>query len=104
MAARGSVVKEEIKNKILEVFPGSFLYNGGKEIRIPMSEEGELIQIKCTLTAAKVNVDCEGGADVYSAGSVATSSTAPVSPGFMNEPSTEEKKAVEDLLSALGLS
>ena len=108
MAARGSLSKETIKNKILEVFPGSFLYNSGKEIRIPMNEEGELIQIKCTLTAAKTNVECGEdtaipGAKVGSVG-VDSGSAAPASEPFMNQPSEEEKEKVEELLKSLGLT
>ena len=54
--ARGSIAKEEITKKILETFEGSFLNE--KEIRIPIVENGETIQIKVALTAAKVNVEC----------------------------------------------
>ena len=41
MAVKGSFAKAEITEKIMEVFSGSFLYNGGKEIRIPCVENGE---------------------------------------------------------------
>lgn len=53
MAARGAAEKEIITNKILEVFDGSFLYNSGKEIRIPVGD----VQIKVALTCAKENVE-----------------------------------------------
>jgi len=53
--ARGAVSKEKITNTILQIFPNSFTYD--KEIRIPMVEDGEQIQIKVTLTAAKTNVE-----------------------------------------------
>lgn len=53
--AKGVKIKEEITNKILETFPGSFKYD--KEIRIPGNEDGEALQIKCVLTCAKTNVD-----------------------------------------------
>ena len=46
MAARGSEAKEFITKKLLETFDGSFLYNNGKEIRIPVTENGENLQIK----------------------------------------------------------
>lgn len=55
--ARGQVSKQTVAKKILEVFEGSFSYNDGKEIRIPLTEDGELIQIKVALTAAKDNVE-----------------------------------------------
>ena len=50
--SRGSEEKQIIINKILETFEGSFVYNGGKEIRIPIGE----VQIKVALTCAKENV------------------------------------------------
>lgn len=56
--AKGSKSKEIITKKILETFSDSFQYD--KEIRIPILEDGELVQIKCVLTCAKTNVS-EGG-------------------------------------------
>ena len=54
--ARGSYEKELITNTILKIFKNSFIND--KEIRIPvMSAEGEEIQIKVTLTAAKTNIE-----------------------------------------------
>lgn len=108
MAAKGSVSKEQITAQILAAFQGSFTYD--KEIRIPIMENGELLQIKCVLTCAKVNV--ENGGDTAVPGTTATVSTnqtAPstVSTGFMNPPvapSAEEKQAVADLVSKLGLA
>lgn len=106
MAAIGSQAKKEITDKILEVFQGSFLYNGGKEIRIPIMEDGILRQIKCVLTCAKTCV--ESGSDVAMPGDIVTAPTSKTaSPGFMNtpaEPSAEEKQAVADLISKLGLA
>ena len=98
--ARGQIVKEEIKNKILETFKDAFIASDNKTIRIPMKEDGELIEIKVTLTAAK---DIEGAAAAGSGISgfpginEASVESAPL------EPSAEEKKNVEDLLSKLGL-
>ena len=57
--ARGTESKSYITKKILETFEGSFLYNDGKEIRIPLKEDGEIVQIKVTLTCAKTNVSIE---------------------------------------------
>ena len=52
--AKGAQSKQDATQKILDLFPGSFIYE--KEIRIPYQEEGENIQLKCVLTCAKVNV------------------------------------------------
>lgn len=102
MAARGSMLKEDITKKILEIFPGSFLYNGGKEIRIPGLEGSDILQIKVTLTCAKTNVDNDEGATqpIITANSP---SPQPAKSGFMNEPTMEEKQAVESLCEKLGL-
>ena len=103
MAAKGSILKQEIASKILAAFPGSFLYNDGKEIRINGTENGEKLQIKLTLTAAKVAV--EGGSDTVLPGEAAT---ADVKPNVTNEripqePSEEEKERLTMLLNKLGL-
>ena len=98
MAVRGSIAKEIIKNKILETFEGSFPYD--KEIRIPIEEEGTIVQIKVTLTAAKVNVGV--GADVAVPGAaVQPMSTVETAPSAEITP--EEKKNVENLIETLGL-
>lgn len=105
--ARGSIAKTEITKKLLDTFNGSFLYNDGKEIRIPYTEEGELLQIKVTLTCAKENVN--QGDDNALPGTVETGTTAaPFEPIVTKEekiiePTEEEKQNVSDLLRALGL-
>lgn len=103
--AKGTIAKEAIKNKILELFEGSFLYNGGKEIRIPWDEpEGE-VQVKIQLTCAKENVYPENAprenAVVPSQGPVVGSFTEAKPENV--EPTEEEKKNLEDLMKALGL-
>ena len=103
--ARGALAKEQIFKTILETFEGSFMYNGGKEVRIPFDEEGKLVQIKVTLTAAKENVGPDG--EVLTAAATAQEEDAPKSfpaPKTPVEPSEQEKKNVEDLLKSLGLN
>lgn len=68
--ARGTESKEIITQKILETFENSFKYD--KEIRIPIVENGELIQVKCVLTCAKVNVENGGDTVVPVAGNAST--------------------------------
>ena len=50
--AKGSIAKEAIFKKMLEVFPNSFMADA-KTLRIPWEENGETIEIKVALTAAK---------------------------------------------------
>ena len=105
MAAKGTEAKKIIMNKILESFPNSFLYNDGKEIRINIQENGEVVQIKVALTCAKVAV--EGGDDTILPGEK-TAATADVKPAGTNEkipqePTAEEKERLTTLLNTLGL-
>ena len=101
--AKGAESKTKIQKQILEAFPGSFLYNDGKEIRIPMIEGGEQVQIKIALTCAKENVEI--GADNAMPGDFpAPKMTAPTPVNTAPvQPSVEEKQKVADLLKSLGL-
>lgn len=101
--ARGAQAKTDIMQKILETFSGSFKYNDGKEIRVPVMEGGELVQIKITCTCAKENV--EMGADAAIPGDFpAPKMTAPTPVNTAPvQPSAEEKQKVADLLKSLGL-
>jgi hypothetical protein len=93
--AKGAIAKEEVTAKILEVFDGAFKYD--KEIRIPVMEGGELVQIKVTLTCAKANVEPEGD--------FPAPVDAPVTPvtNTSIEPTEDEKATVAALLKKLGM-
>lgn len=107
--AKGQILKKEIQNKILEAFPGSFLYNDGKEIRICGTEGGEQLQIKCTLTCAKENVESGADTAIPQAKSTETSNfpdpiaATPTEAPTVAVPTEAEKKSVAELLAALGL-
>ena len=58
MAAKGQIAKSLVSEAILKIFPGAFLDADGKTIRIPSNAEGDLVEIKVALTAAK---DVVGG-------------------------------------------
>ena len=104
MALKGTILKKEITDKILETFPGSFLYNDGKEIRIPGMEEGQLIQVKVALTCAKTNVE-QNGENAIPGEVVSTSQTQSIDniSQVRVEPSQEEKDNVKKLMASLGL-
>jgi hypothetical protein len=101
MAVKGAAAKAEITSKILAVFPGSFQYD--KEIRVPTMENGEEVQIKVVLTAAKVNVT--NGADAALPGDFPTPVNTPVTPEKSGpiEPTDKETANVSALLRKLGL-
>lgn len=102
--AKGQESKNIVSKKILEVFEGSFAYD--KEIRIPMIENGEEIQIKVTLTAAKVAVTPGSENAVPTAAPVDNNRidfiAQPVKDTIV-EPTAEEKENVKNLLKSLGL-
>lgn len=102
MALKGTLLKKEITDKILATFEGSFLYNDGKEIRIPGLEDGQELQVKVALTCAKTNVSPNGenalpGEDVIT--EVSVSNTSQVSA----EVTQEEKDNIKKMMEVLGL-
>lgn len=100
--AKGAEAKAKVFKQILEAFPGSFAYNDGKEIRIPMAEGAEIVQIKVALTCAKENVEC--GADTALPGDFPAPKAAPTPE--RTEPvaqTAEEKATVSAMLRKLGL-
>lgn len=109
MAARGAEAKKIVTSKIIDTFKDSFLYNDGKEIRIPIEENGEIIQIKVTLTAAKVNVTSDDLNFPPVSVSVANNSkfSAPAAETNVSdvpfELTDEEKKNVKELLESLNM-
>lgn len=101
--AKGAESKNKITKQILELFPGSFIYNDGKEIRVPMIEGGEQIQIKIALTCAKECVNM--GADNAIPGDFPAPINTPPTPERSEpiKPTEEEKQSVANLLRSLGL-
>lgn len=101
MAIRGSIAKEKITEKILEIFQDGFINN--KEIRIPYIENGEEVQIKVALTAAKENVENPKSVANFNTSTTVISSESSSQEIFSNEPSEEEKKNLQMLINKLGL-
>lgn len=102
MAVKGAQAKIDITKKILEIFPGSFVYE--KEIRIPYTDaDNSTGQIKVTLTAAKVAV--EGGSNITLSGGAPVTDTKVnmVHENIPQEPSDEEKERLQMLLNRLAL-
>ena len=91
--ARGTQSKELITKAILQVFPGSFIDTDGKTVRIPTTVEGEPIEIKVGLTAAK-DLVCGKACSEESIGSAEPQN---------REMTEEEVKAVKDIIEKLGL-
>ena len=117
MAAKGTQSKEMIMTVLRKEFPNAFM--NGKEFRIPCTENGEEIQIKITLTAAKDCVPHGGGTEAatlnWSTGmeneipwqqNTINSTPNPkidvaIEPVKMAEPTQEEKDNLAKLLSSM---
>ena len=100
MALKGSISKEIVTKKILETFEGSFQYE--KEIRIPMEEDGNQIQLKCVLTCAKTNVE-PNGENAIPGEVTPVAAGIPVNEKTFVEPTQEEKDNVQKLMQMLNL-
>lgn len=100
MALRGSISKEIVTKKILETFEGSFQYE--KEIRIPMEEDGNQIQLKCVLTCAKTNVEPNGENAIPGEVTPIAAGVSASEKTFV-EPTQEEKDNVQKLMQMLNL-
>lgn len=95
--AKGSEAKNIIFTKMQEIYPDAFWEDQGKILRIPITENGNRVEIKVTLTAAKNNL---GGETVNSA-----FENTPVLPIKIDvsEPTQEEKENISRLIASLGL-
>lgn len=98
--ARGAESKTSVTNKILEMFEGAFVY--GKEIRIPMAENGERVEIKVALTCAKTNVGGDAEPSAFASSEAPATKTIPVFT-TLTAPTDEEKQNIQDLMSKLGI-
>jgi hypothetical protein len=92
---RGQLSKDNITKAILQIFSGSFVEPSGKIIRIPTTCEGENIEIKIQLTAAK---------DIIGGGQTVVSSTEAKEYTPQDRELTEAEIAeIKDLITELGL-
>ena len=97
MAARGSEAKAIVSKLILTMFKESFSPDS-KEIRIPVIENGEEIQIKVTLTAAKTNIERDGSGEIKEKLPVAVATGDVVKCGPLTD---EEKRSILEQLMGI---
>lgn len=92
--ARGTQSKENITKALLQIFSGAFIDTDGKTIRIPTTCEGETIEIKVALTAAK---------DVIGSGNAGVEASSKQPSPQNTEMTAEEVIQVKELIQKLGL-
>ena len=98
--AKGAASKEAIFNKLMEIYNDAFMVDS-KTLRIPMVEDGEVIEIKVALTAAK---DILGGGNATNVSAPAEGFPDPgkkMSTPAFTEPTEEEKETLKNLLDSL---
>lgn len=93
--AKGQESKEKIKQVLEQIFPAMFSPDG-KELRIPVIENGEVVEIKVALTCAKENVGFVGGV---------TQTVGKAEPLTVEQLTVteEEKEQIKSLMERLGL-
>lgn len=103
--ARGNEAKQRIFKKLLDIFPGSFMQDD-KTLRIVESENGETLEIKVTLTAAK---DIIGAAAPSSSGKAEEFNwedpvqASPVEAAAAAPLEEDEKERIKRMMAALGM-
>lgn len=104
--AKGAESKNVIFNKLLEVFPGSFMQDD-KILRIPMQENGDTVEIKVTLTAAKDILGAAAPAQATANAGEFNWDDAPaqstVEAAAAASLTEEEKERVKKMFEALGM-
>lgn len=100
--AKGSLSKDIIFKKLIEVFPGSFMQDD-KICRIPMTEDGQIVEIKVTLTAAKDILGTAAAVPAKEEFDWSDEKLDPVSSVAKNDLSEQEKANIKKMMEALGL-
>ena len=96
---KGTEAKNNLFAKMMEIFPNAFWETEGKILRIPMSENGDVVEIKLQLTAAK---NILGGASKVDP-TTSNEMNFEQSPVKSIEPTQQEKDNVQNLLKSLGM-
>lgn len=99
MAAKGTQSKNNIFKALKQFYPDAFWEEEGKILRIPQEENGEIVEIKVQLTAAKVPMTKT--AVKTSAFENDIIAEEPKKSVTVAEPTVEEKENVEKLLRSL---
>ena len=96
--ARGAESKEKLFSRLQEIYPNAFWEDENKILRIPFIENGENIELKVSLTAAKNNLANDNG---FIETPEAANNFKDMIEKDLTEPTQEEKDNVAALLKAL---
>lgn len=96
--ARGAIGKQNVTQKIAEIFGADYIGEYDKKLYVWTQENGERIQIAISLTCPKNFVG-----DTNSGGDLNFDTETPIASAPTAEITQEERKTVEDLMARLGL-
>lgn len=101
--AKGQILKDEISQKILEVFPNSFMMD--KNIYINGKENGEVVQIKVAFTTPKTPVEAPTQSNIADDWDFGDSTPQPARKPVqrVTEITAAERQTVLDLMRELDL-
>lgn len=103
MAAKGSIAKVEVENKIREAFGSDFAGIADKKIYVWADDGGERVQIAISMTCPKVYIGDSAAADpavVMTDGGIDFEAQIPQK---ATEVSQEELDRIEKMMNKLGL-
>lgn len=101
MAAKGTIAKTNVENKIKEAFGNDFVGIADKKLYVWAEDGGQKVQIAISLTCPKVGLDSEaptGNSFVEGSGIVGTYVGEPIV-----EMTPEEEANIQTLIEKLGL-
>lgn len=101
MAAKGTLAKTNVENKIKEVFGSDFVGVADKKLYVWADDGGQKVQIAISLTCPKVGLDADvpaGNSFIEGSGIVGTYTGTPVV-----EMTAEEEANIQTLIEKLGL-
>ena len=107
MAAKGTIAKQKVAQKIAEIFGQDFVGEFDKKLYVWTEENGEQVQVAISMTCPKNPVGGEARkidfkAETGNSLNFEDMSAAPVPPQSI-EISDEEKQNIADLMKKLGL-
>jgi hypothetical protein len=107
MAAKGTIAKQKVAQKIAEIFGQDFVGEFDKKLYVWTEENGEQVQVAISMTCPKNPVGGEARkidfkAETGNSLNFEDMSAAPVPPQSI-EISEEEKQNIADLMAKLGL-
>lgn len=99
MAARGTIAKTNVENKIKEAFGSDFIGIADKKLYVLAEDGGQKVQIAISLTCPKIGLETDTPVNnSFIDGVVGTYTNAPVV-----EMTEQEQETINQLIAKLGL-